>query len=148
MDSKICGRCKENKLLDFFSWKNRRLLIRHSVCKQCHVQYRRDHYLLHRSKYIEKARAWNGKQRKRLWKMIAEYLQSHSCVDCGEKDMIVLEFDHREGKLRGAADMVNRSYSVDKIWKEIDKCDVRCANCHRRKTAINRGFWKSVLRGK
>jgi hypothetical protein len=27
---------------------------------------------------------------------------------------------------------------------EIDKCDVRCANCHRRRTAADFGWWRHM----
>ena len=65
---------------------------------------------------------------------VYNYLLSHPCVDCGESDPIVLEFDHTKDKHKSMSDMVRQSYSIDKIKNEIEKCEVRCANCHRRKT--------------
>jgi hypothetical protein len=81
--------------------------------------------------------------KRRVW----DYLLSHSCVDCGEADPIVLEFDHVRGvKLMNVARMTSGStYSWNKIEAEIAKCDVRCANCHRRKTAIESSFWSPAL---
>ena len=62
------------------------------------------------------------------------YLLDHPCVDCGEGDPIVLEFDHRDPKNKlfalGAA--VGLGYSLVRVIDEIEKCDVRCANCHRK----------------
>lgn len=67
---------------------------------------------------------------------IIEYLLAHPCIDCGESDIIVLEFDHCRGdKKLAVASMIHRNYSWKVILEEIGKCDVRCANCHRRKTA-------------
>lgn len=62
-----------------------------------------------------------------------KYLATHGCVDCGERDPIVLEFDHVRGEKEFT---IGKSYdfSLDKIKKEIAKCVVRCANCHRRVT--------------
>ena len=76
---------------------------------------------------------------------IVKYLQEHPCIDCGEKDIIVLEFDHRHGmeKVGDVAKMVF-SYSWERILLEIEKCDVRCANCHRRRTASSRGYFKTL----
>jgi hypothetical protein len=66
---------------------------------------------------------------------LTAYLEEHPCVDCGEEDTKVLEFDHvKKGKLftisRGY-----RRYGMKKIKAEVKKCVVRCANCHKRKTA-------------
>lgn len=58
-----------------------------------------------------------------------------SCVDCGESDPVVLDFDHVKGeKRRAIADMVSNYYSIKTIKDEIRKCEIRCANCHRKKT--------------
>jgi len=65
---------------------------------------------------------------------ILEYLRLHPCVDCGEADPIVLEFDHRENKKAAIGEMFC-TYSWSAMKREIEKCDVRCVNCHRRKTA-------------
>lgn len=67
-----------------------------------------------------------------------EYLSSRACVDCGERDPIVLDFDHRDrrSKVKGVAKMLSGHYSWTSVLKEIDKCDIRCANCHRRKTYV------------
>ena len=78
---------------------------------------------------------------------VLHYLESHPCLDCGESDPIVLEFDHREGtdKVRAVAQLVTENCGWEKILVEINKCDVRCANCHRRKTAGERGYMRAIL---
>lgn len=72
-----------------------------------------------------------------------EYLITKSCVDCGEKDPIVLEFDHRdpEVKFKFISRMLSGHYSWQSIEQEIAKCEIRCANCHRRKSYIQLGCW-------
>jgi 5-methylcytosine-specific restriction endonuclease McrA len=66
-----------------------------------------------------------------------EYLLEHPCIDCGEDDPVVLEFDHRDAADKhftlGRALAVNPS--LERLRAEMAKCDVRCANCHRRKTS-------------
>jgi hypothetical protein len=75
----------------------------------------------------------DAKKRNGLY--VFQYLKNHPCVDCGESDPIVLEFDHQHSKERNVSDLLRGSYSLKKVILEIDKCEVRCANCHRRKTA-------------
>jgi hypothetical protein len=65
-------------------------------------------------------------------------LQSRPCVDCGERDPIVLEFDHRGDKENDVSILLGLSWKL--VALEIAKCDVRCANRHRRVTA-KRANW-------
>jgi len=72
---------------------------------------------------------------------VYEYLLKHPCVDCGERDPIVLEFDHRPDteKSFSISDITSYNFSMARIIAEIEKCDVRCANCHRRITYFRAG---------
>lgn len=73
---------------------------------------------------------------------VYQYLTEHPCVDCGEADPLVLEFDHIRGvKRHGVKRMLAGTYSLEAVMQEIAKCDVRCANCHRRITAKRGGFY-------
>lgn len=92
----------------------------------------RKHYEANAQKIKERAIAFNEKARERNRNYIAEYLSTHPCVDCGEDNIIVLEFDHVNGeKINNISDAVKQCWSIKKIQTEIDKCEVRCANCHR-----------------
>jgi hypothetical protein len=56
------------------------------------------------------------------------YLLEHPCVDCGESDIRVLEFDHRDPGQKSTAAisrMVADRCGVDKISAEVAKCDVQ-----------------------
>lgn len=72
---------------------------------------------------------------------IWSYLTKHPCVDCGETDSIVLEFDHISSKNNDIASLI-RMGALEQAKEEIKKCQVRCANCHRRITAIRAGWTK------
>ncbi|MFA6476600.1 MAG: hypothetical protein WCV68_04330 [Candidatus Paceibacterota bacterium] len=67
---------------------------------------------------------------------LLNFLSSKSCLDCGEDDPIVLEFDHinPKSKFKTIAKMLSGHYSWDSVLAEISKCEIRCANCHRKKT--------------
>jgi hypothetical protein len=75
---------------------------------------------------------------------IFAYLTKHPCVDCGEKDIVVLDFDHNEPakKTLSIAVMRRRKFPWNKISIEISKCSVRCSNCHRRRTAKQFNWYK------
>ena len=69
--------------------------------------------------------------------LIRKYKASKGCADCGERDPIVLDFDHHDPKTKKLqiGDCTRLGWSLKKIMIEVKKCDVVCANCHRRRTA-------------
>lgn len=84
-----------------------------------------------------------GERRDRLKKegraYVDAYLSEHGCVDCPEDDPVVLDFDHVRGqKKRNVPEMARAAYTMAAIQEEIDKCEVRCSNCHRRRHARER----------
>jgi hypothetical protein len=56
---------------------------------------------------------------------------------------IVLEFDHLSNKTYNVSSLII-GRSISTIEREIEKCQVLCSNCHRRKTAIEQN-WKMLL---
>jgi hypothetical protein len=70
---------------------------------------------------------------------LLEYLKEHPCVDCGETNPIVLEFDHVRDKEFSIGNAVRRRVSLVRVIAEVEKCKVRCANCHRAKTYRDAG---------
>ena len=103
--------------------------------------YASRYYYGHKEDYRRRGRTNSGNARARNRKLLVDYLQNHPCVDCGEADIIVLEFDHLRDKTGNIATMVNAARSIAAIRAEIDKCEVVCANCHRRRTAQRDGGW-------
>jgi hypothetical protein len=71
-------------------------------------------------------------------KFVVDYLAEHPCVDCGEDDVEVLQFDHLRNKKYNISAMVCNGYRVYTIKQEMDKCEVRCANCHIKITKLRR----------
>jgi len=64
---------------------------------------------------------------------------THACP-CGETDPRHLEFDHLENKERDISRLVALACSLQRLQKEIAKCQVLCSKCHRRKTAADFGW--------
>lgn len=109
-------------------------------CKTCQNAYVRSHYATNKKQYLDR----NKRHKENSQALLIQYLREHPCVDCGESDLVVLDFDHVRGKKRTEVTvMVRSSYTWHVILKEIAKCVVRCANCHRRKTY---GHLKKFLR--
>ena len=133
--NKTCPHCKRTLALTDFNWKLKGEK-RASYCKECSRKYIKNHYLRNRKYYLQKARSRNKQIRNRAYQYIASFMLSHPCVDCGEKDILVLEFDHRDRtrKSEDVSRIIRQTGSLEKLALEISKCDVRCANCHRKKT--------------
>lgn len=145
MATKVCGSCKLPKDEIEFSWKNKAANRRSSQCKACHKAYCDVDYQLNRDRRIQLAIARRRRQAEALNRLLLEFFVSHPCIDCGEADPVVLEFDHRNGKEFGIADYIRCGGSTERLLAEMAKCDVRCANCHRRKTAKERGYSRYSL---
>jgi hypothetical protein len=65
-------------------------------------------------------------------KFVDEYLKTHHCVDCGNSDVRVLEFDHVRGrKETNVSNIIRNGWKLERLISEIEKCEVRCCNCHR-----------------
>lgn len=94
----------------------------------------------HRPDRVLDRKERNKARREELRNVIAAHLASHPCVDCGLADPIVLEFDHRPGQAKhfNISESPRSCVAIATLKAEIDKCDVRCANCHRRQTAMRR----------
>jgi|SRR5882757_4746928 len=136
---KTCSRCNEEKELSEFRKRTKSPDGFSVWCRQCFAKYEHDRYQNGDRARKEKNKANTvDKNRKSLW----DYLSTHPCVDCGNSDPRVLEFDHRDEltKSHNVTELWN--YSWSRIMDEISKCDVRCANCHRIRTQEQFGTWR------
>lgn len=92
-------------------------------------KYDRDYYESNKDKILARNKAYKLKIRK--W--FREYKKKLSCERCGESHYACLEFHHyKKKKEKAVSTMVANGYSKKNILKEIAKCEVVCANCHRK----------------
>ena len=135
-----CPRCRRLRPSDAFAWRSRATGARQPWCRDCHNAHKRAFYELNREQEIARARRRQeiivAENRPRL----RTYLEQHTCVDCGEGDVDVLDFDHLRDKRNDVTTMLWSGLLWSTIEAEIAKCEVRCANCHRRRTAKQRGY--------
>jgi hypothetical protein len=106
-------------------------------CRDCQSAW----YSENRARHIANVKANTIRYQQRNRRLVLDFLESHPCVDCGESDPAVLEFDHIGGKLK-AISRLKLSAASARITAEIDRCEVRCVNCHLRRTALQFGWRK------
>ena len=137
MSDKQCSKCHEWKSEASFNYKVKRKGIRQSYCRACHKKYLKKHYEENSKYYKNKARVHTKRYQKKARQVIYEFKLGNPCVQCGEGDPRVLEFNHVDpsNKSHNVAEMVKAGYSVTSILKEVEKCEVLCANCHRIQTS-------------
>lgn len=127
--------CKQLKPLGDFHRRTASRDGRQSRCRECNIaaqiKFHADNPQLCRQRISE--RGYRLRDRNRG--LLVLYRREHPCVDCGESDPVVLEFDHVRGtKVANVSTLALRLKRWDTILEEIAKCDVVCANCHRRRT--------------
>lgn len=72
---------------------------------------------------------------------IKDYKESRSCADCKVSyPYWVMDFDHLSDKSFGINRFTEHTLDLEKIKKEIEKCEVVCANCHRQRTHNRTGL--------
>jgi hypothetical protein len=139
-----CRVCKEAKPLTEFPYRSLVRQTRQWICLSCQRAYTKDWYDRNRAKQIAAAYLRRVREATNLGHRVREYLADHPCVDCGESDPDVLDFDHLRGKRADVSRLVHGAVSWDVVVAEIAKCEVRCANCHRRRTANVRGHYRAI----
>lgn len=144
---KSCSGCgQERDAEKDFAWKNQTKGTRQRWCKFCQAEANKMHYKNNRQIYLERAIIRNACVNTENKQKLHTYLSSHPCVDCGETDFRVLEFDHVRGnKYANITRLLNNAIDWKTIEAEIAKCEVRCANCHRIKTSERGGWWRNSL---
>jgi len=117
-----------------------------SRCRECSRAWYEENKATHKAN----VRRRNDAYRLRLRALLTEYLSTHPCVDCGESDIRCLDFDHRDRatKTTEVSQLIQHGCSWRVIQAEIEKCDVRCANCHRRRTAGQFSTWRHDVHAK
>lgn len=124
MENKTCYMCKKTLSVDCFKSHSKRGLQSH--CVECQKEYRRQHYVRNRQKYLEKAAKWNKEFRG--W--YQGYKTQFICVKCGESHPACIDFHHpNDDKYMEVSRLVSAGCK-QKVLEEIEKCIPVCRNCH------------------
>ena len=140
MLTKICAQCKVEYPMEAFRVVSKLKdgsPRRGPLCRECYnhktrlaTRRQRPRQLAYEQRHRSKVRTW-----------YIEYLKTCKCADCGIADSRVLEFDHNDPKEKKYAVGVAVSHGLPALKAEIAKCTVRCANCHRIKTATEQSWY-------
>jgi hypothetical protein len=122
-----CSACHLALPAEAFTWSTAR---RQDMCRTCRRSYNRRYAVLNADRRREYYRQRRALRRDKGRALVAA-AKASGCVDCGEADATVLDFDHvREPKRANVADLVAFGSPPSTVAKEIAKCEVVCANCH------------------
>ena len=135
---KTCTVCSKQQPIENFNKQGK--TGRAKICKTCKKDYDAERYERKRDKLLGHVRQTRKAITEYNVKKQYEYQLGHPCVDCGETDPVVLEFDHvsQEGKVDTLSDLLYKYFLLwedDRVQTELQKCVVLCANCHKRRTA-------------
>lgn len=146
MTQKKCNHCGEWKDEEEFSWRYKSVGVRNKACKTCMVEFNRKYYQGEAGeRHLQKVKERTEAARIAAKEFVYQYLLAHPCVSCGESNPVVLEFHHRDPneKDMDITQFLSGGYSLKRIIAELEKCDVLCANCHRKVTAEERGWFRT-----
>ena len=143
MATKVCTKCGLEKDIEEFPRRGDYLHRRQSYCIGCRSKMGKAWYERNKDYQKANARKHTTEYRDAIRDYLHKYLLSHPCESCGETDPVVLEFHHTGEKDMAIAEMVTRITNIERLEEELRKTQVLCANCHRRVTSKERGWWRS-----
>jgi 5-methylcytosine-specific restriction endonuclease McrA len=138
---RACSKCLVEKPDGEFFIRDKKTGRLHAQCKACYRAQRQlnysSHYAKYRDLYIRRA-----KNRREM----LSYLSNKVCNDCGESDIRVLELDHIDPtqKKFSISQAVKLGYDWNSVVEELKKCQILCANCHKKRTAAQFGWYKNI----
>jgi NAD-dependent dihydropyrimidine dehydrogenase PreA subunit len=142
MDEKRCTTCHQMRPRTDFNLRRSARDGLQDRCRPCS----REWYAGNRDEHIRRVALRNKRVRGEHQELMATFLREHPCVDCGESDLRVLELDHEDPaeKTANVGRLLASALPWSTVLAEVEKCSVRCANCHRRRTAESFTWWRSA----
>lgn len=140
---KECIKCKIKKYLNEFWKKSKSKDWLQSICKVCKRDYNNNYYKNKSLEYKYNKKIVSNKRQKKILEYIFNIKLERWCIDCWyNKYAAALQFDHIHSKVSSISKMVKEWNSLNTILAEIEKCEVRCANCHHIRTSKQFGWYK------
>lgn len=75
------------------------------------------------------------RQRKRKW--VRQYKARRGCTECGHRTATALDLHHVDSRTKTASvgRLISDGCTVQRLLREVDRCEVLCGNCHRKRHA-------------
>ncbi len=138
---KRCSRCGTVKAALAFGVDTAKRDGLQTYCRDCKREFQNRWYHKNKERHVVNVVRQRKERVSALRLRVQAYLAEHPCVNCGEAEPLMLDFDHVRGEKRQTISvMVLACFSWEAIALEIAKCEVRCVRCHRRKTAAQLGW--------
>lgn len=134
---KRCSICKLDKDESEFNKNKAKKDGLNTLCRECSNKRSKRYYAENQEHHCKVVRKRNLKRQKEAQDYVLSVLTGAKCTDCPVTDVRVLEFDHVKSKgkkLKHVSKMINEGYGIEMLQKEIAKCEIVCANCHRIRT--------------
>jgi hypothetical protein len=144
---KICSICKVSKHLSEYNKNKNKKDGLQTLCRECSNKKSRNYYNENRELHKKNTVARNKKNKIITQQYVYNLLKTNGCIDCGENDPCCLDFDHQRDKKEMISVMIHCGNSLSTIVKEIEKCEIRCSNCHRKKTAKDFNWYHNIDTG-
>ena len=144
MNTKKCCRCKELKDINDFNVNATRKDGHGTYCRECAHIVGKEAYQKQKEKYRKRLSRDKQKRREEIRQKLIVYLKEHPCCDCGITDIRVLTFDHLRDKRYNVSELTMGYHIWETISREIEKCEVVCANCHMIRTATRGNHWNRI----
>ena len=140
--SKRCTKCLSDFPIDDFPFANKAKGTRQSRCKGCVKARSKQWYLDNKERHLEGCKAgtkrWRAKKKLEAQELVNS-IKSGPCTDCKHSFRPwQMQFDHRDPTTKefNVASAVHHAFEhpIETILREIEKCDLVCANCHADRT--------------
>ena len=142
---KVCSLCKCPLALTEFNKNKRKKDGFQTHCRECGKKKSKDYYHSNKEEHYKNTKERSKKHINMLRQYVYDYVSKIGCSDCGEKNPACLDFDHTSGEKKELISrLVHQGVSLQSLLSEIDKCTIRCSNCHRKKTARDFNWYKGL----
>jgi hypothetical protein len=136
-NKKTCTKCNEEKSLDCFDKHPKSKDGLSPKCKECRKDYWQEYISKpeNRKKHREKSRKRATINRQKIFEFVRKLKEGQPCTDCGNSyPYYVMHYDHLGDKEECVSILKAQGATKKRILKEIEKCELVCANCHAERT--------------